>query len=29
MLGERFPEVLADIDDTGHLREGSTLKPKF
>jgi hypothetical protein len=29
MLGVRFPEVLADIDDAGNLRPGSTITPKF
>jgi uncharacterized protein YndB with AHSA1/START domain len=29
MLGVRFPEVLADVDDAGNLRAGSTLRPKF
>jgi uncharacterized protein YndB with AHSA1/START domain len=29
MLGARIPEVLADADDEGKLRPGSTLKPKF
>jgi uncharacterized protein YndB with AHSA1/START domain len=29
MLGVRFPEVLADVDEAGNVREGSTLKPKF
>jgi len=29
MLGVRIPEVLADTDEDGKLRPGSTLKPKF
>jgi uncharacterized protein YndB with AHSA1/START domain len=29
MLAKRFPAVLADIDEEGKLREGSTLTPKF
>jgi uncharacterized protein YndB with AHSA1/START domain len=29
MLGKIFPAVLADVDDDGKLRPGSTLKPKF
>jgi uncharacterized protein YndB with AHSA1/START domain len=29
MLGTRIPAVLADTDDAGNLRAGSTLKPKF
>jgi len=29
MLGVRVPEVLADVDDEGKLRAGSTLKPKY
>jgi hypothetical protein len=29
MLGVRIPEVLADVDDNGNLRAGSTLSPKF
>jgi uncharacterized protein YndB with AHSA1/START domain len=29
MLAKRFPAVLADVDDDGKLRHGSTLKPKF
>jgi uncharacterized protein YndB with AHSA1/START domain len=29
MLGTRIPEVLADVDDEGKLRAGSTLEPKF
>ena len=27
MMGRRFPAVLADVDDQGKLRPGSTLKP--
>jgi uncharacterized protein YndB with AHSA1/START domain len=29
MLAKSFPAVLADVDDDGNLRPGSTLKPKF
>jgi uncharacterized protein YndB with AHSA1/START domain len=29
MLGARIPEVLADVDDEGKLRKGSSLRPKF
>jgi hypothetical protein len=29
MLGARIPDVLADVDDDGKLRAGSTLAPKF
>ena len=29
MLGASIPAVLADLDESGHLRAGSTLKPKF
>ena len=29
MLGISIPAVLADLDDDGKLRAGSTLKPKF
>jgi hypothetical protein len=29
MLGAGLPAVLADLDDGGRLRAGSTLKPKF
>jgi uncharacterized protein YndB with AHSA1/START domain len=29
MLAVAFPAVLADVDDDGKLRAGSTLKPKF
>jgi uncharacterized protein YndB with AHSA1/START domain len=29
MLGDAFPAVLADLDDAGKLRPGSSLKPKF
>ncbi len=29
MLGKSVPAVLADLDEDGNLRPGSTLKPKF
>lgn len=29
MMGEAFPAVLADVDDDGKLRAGSTLTPRF
>jgi uncharacterized protein YndB with AHSA1/START domain len=29
MLGATFPAVLADLDDEGKLRPGSSLRPKF
>jgi uncharacterized protein YndB with AHSA1/START domain len=29
MLGMTFPAVLADVDDQGKLRPGSSLEPKF
>jgi uncharacterized protein YndB with AHSA1/START domain len=29
MLGKSVPAVLADLDEGGNLRPGSTLKPKF
>ncbi len=29
MLGSRVPAVLADVDDDGKLRPGSTLEPKY
>jgi uncharacterized protein YndB with AHSA1/START domain len=29
MLGSAVPNVLADLDEAGNLRAGSTLKPKF
>jgi uncharacterized protein YndB with AHSA1/START domain len=29
MLGTTFPAVLADVDDEGNLRPGSSLTPKF
>ena len=29
MLGTRIPAVLADLDDEGKLRAGSTLKPRY
>ncbi|WP_224372988.1 SRPBCC family protein [Hyalangium versicolor] len=29
MLGTTIPTVLADVDDEGKLRPGSTLKPKY
>ena len=29
MFGATFPAVLADVDDEGKLRPGSTLRPKF
>jgi hypothetical protein len=29
MLGSALPAVLGDLDESGNLRAGSTLKPKF
>jgi uncharacterized protein YndB with AHSA1/START domain len=29
MLAIKIPEVLADLDDAGNLKAGSTLKPKY
>jgi uncharacterized protein YndB with AHSA1/START domain len=29
MLAQAFPAVLADLDEAGALRPGSTLKPRF